>query len=245
MSATTWWDDAPVRVSEELEQAQRQAWTDLAGPGTWWSGAERLAIAEVARAALADPDPLPPWVEPSSVDGRLGADGPIPPVAVDATYRIARAPGTLTEDWYRGLLERGLGEGRYVELVTVVVRVAAVDTFARVAGLAPPPFEPVRPGEPDRHLPDTARVDRHWVPTIRPDEAVGELDWLYDGGGAPNVLRALSVVPDQLRQLRPLQAAGYVPGPHLMDVTWDRGGLDRRQIELVAAATSAVNECFY
>jgi hypothetical protein len=90
-----------------------------------------------------------------------------------------------------------------------------------------------------------ASVDRHWVATISPAEAPPELDWLYPSLGAPNVLRALSLVPDQLRQLRPLQSAGYVPGEHLMDVTWSRGGLDRRQIELVAARTSQNNDCFY
>lgn len=245
MSEPDRWGRAQVPVSAELTAAQQQAWHDLSGPGTWWTGVERVAIAEVARAALADPDPLPPWVAPSSVEGRVDADGPIPMAAVDAAHRIAAAPGTLTRDWYQAIVDRGLSPGHYVELVTVVVRVAAVDTFARMAGFSPPPFEPPRPGVPDAALPEAARVDRHWVPTIRPDEAPPELDWLYGDEGAPNVLRALSAVPDQMRELRPLQAAGYVPGEHLMDVTWDRGGLDRRQIELVAAKTSAVSECFY
>ena len=245
MSDAEWWSGSPVAVADELVAAQRRAWWDVSGPGTWWSGAERLAIAEVARDALDDPDPLPPWVAPSSVEGRVDVGGRIPAVAVDVAHRIAGAPGTLTDEWYRTALAGGLTEGHYVELVAVVVRVAAIDTFARVTGMHPPPFGPARAGEPRRRRPSAARVDRHWVPTIRPDAAPPELDWLYDGGGAPNVLRALTMVPDELRALRPLQAAGYVPGEHLMDVTWDRGGLDRRQIELLAARTSVVNECFY
>jgi hypothetical protein len=245
VSARRWWSDAPVAVSGELVAAQQQAWHDIAGAGTWWSGAQRIALAEVAREALSDPHRLPPWVLPSSVPGRVAAGSPIPDVAVDAAHRIAGSPQTLTEDWYRGVLSRGLTAGEYVETVAVVVRVAAVDTFARMAGLTPPPFEPSRPGEPERTLPAAAGVDRHWVPTIRPDDVPPELAGMYGEGGAPNVMRALSAVPDELRRLRPLQAAGYVPGEHMMDVTWDRGGLDRRQIELIAAATSAAHECFY
>ena len=61
-----------------------------------------------------------------------------------------------------------------------------------------------------------------------------------------NVLAALSADPGGERVRGRLAAAQYVPADALIgDLEWSRGALDRRQVELVAARTSALNECFY
>lgn len=41
----------PVPVRADLLEAHRQVWDKLAEPGTWWTGAERVAIAAETRNA--------------------------------------------------------------------------------------------------------------------------------------------------------------------------------------------------
>ena len=40
-----------IAVREDIVASQRRAWQSLAVPGTWWTGAERVAIAREVRAA--------------------------------------------------------------------------------------------------------------------------------------------------------------------------------------------------
>ena len=93
-----WWSDAPTPVPAELREAQAQAWTELAAAGSWWTGSQRIAIAEVARDALADSEPLAPWTAPSTIPGRIPTDSPIPEVVYAArkkseiTYIIVGCP---------------------------------------------------------------------------------------------------------------------------------------------------------
>ena len=68
-------------------------------------------------------------------------------------------------------------------------------------------------------------------------------------GGArmvPNVLRAMSLVPDAVRLLKVLSAAHYIPMEDVPDpsASGDRA-LSRAQIELIAGRVSAMNDCFY
>lgn len=241
-----WFDNASIPVRDDYAQAQHDTYQDLAQPGVWWTGAERVEIARVARNALHDADPLAPWVAPSTVEGRL-ADVGIPEAAADAAYRLARSPGTVTNDWYMGIVDRGVSELAYVELVTVVVRVAAVEAFARAAGIEAPPLPEPQAGEPTRAAHPGAKVDRHWVPTIDPADAAADLPWLYDGADQPaNVQRALSGAPEQMLAIRSLQFAGYLSFSEVTDFsTADKDHISRPQVELVAATTSQVNECFY
>ena len=60
----------------------------------------------------------------------------------------------------------------------------------------------------------------------------------------PNIVRALSLVPDHVRLLRELSASHYMAFERIPDPSV-RNALDRMQIELVAARVSAMNECFY
>ena len=222
----------------------------LSCPGTWLDSETRIAVAEVARNALIDEPPLAPWEEPSRTGGKLDAltQLSVPTVAVDAAYRIARHPSTLTKGWYAQITSReaNFSDAHYVELVTIVARVAAADRFCRAAGLSLFPFPKPREGAPSGQRPACAKLDRHWVPTIHPKDAADEFAWLYPGKGAPNVLRALTLVPDAYAELRRFQSAGYVASEFVLDVSKNEDRpLTRAQIELIAASTSAHNECFY
>ena len=76
----------------------------------------------------------------------------------------------------------------------------------------------------------------------------GEDADLFPGPGpAPNVIRAMSLVPDAGRWLKELSAAHYLSmeAGEMLDFVNGKGPLDRSQTELIAGRVSAVNECFY
>jgi alkylhydroperoxidase family enzyme len=76
-------------------------------------------------------------------------------------------------------------------------------------------------------------------------EARGAEADLYPGK-APNVLRAMSLVPDAVRRMQDLSSAQYIPLDQLANPSADPGrALSRAQIELIAGRVSALNECFY
>ena len=125
-------------VRPDLSDAQAAAWRHVTAPGASWTGVERSAIARTAIAALDDTDPLPPWVSATSAGRVTPADGVLPDVVADAVYRIVRHASTITDTWYREQLGRGVDPIAYVEMVGVVVAVAAVDGFFRAAGLERP-----------------------------------------------------------------------------------------------------------
>jgi hypothetical protein len=64
------------------------------------------------------------------------------------------------------------------------------------------------------------------------------------GEDTVNVIRALSLVPDAVRDIKLLAEVQYVPLDDFEDPTLRRT-LSRPQMELIAARVSAVNECFY
>ena len=46
------YSDLNIIVREDLKEAYREAWHRLAQPGSWWTGAERVAIASESRKAF-------------------------------------------------------------------------------------------------------------------------------------------------------------------------------------------------
>lgn len=223
--------DATIEIRSDLVEAHRATVESWARPGIWWSGPERLAmVAEVRRARVADE--LPPWVAPTTVDGLIDPDHLLPPPAIDAIWRLTNDPGSLTEAWYEGIVERGLGPEAYVELVAVVAMACCLDVFARAIGVDPVPLPAPIEGRPARRASPEAARSTHWVPTVP--------------GRGPNVSKALTAVPPAVEDWRRLSAAQYVPPEALLgDLQWSRGALERSQVELLAARTSRLEECFY
>jgi alkylhydroperoxidase family enzyme len=218
-------------VRDDLGAAYRTTLAAWARPGSWWTGTQRLAIVEEARRCRAGEE-LSPWTAPSTVDGLVATDGPLPPVAVDVIWRLTRHPGTLTVDWYHHMIARGIAPLAYLELVAVTAMASAVDAFTRALGFDLSPLPDPEPGQPSAMVPADAAVTTHWVPTV--------------GDAGLNVVRATTAVPQEHQTLRALVDAQYVPAQALTgDLGWSRGTLDRRQIELIAARTSMRNDCFY
>jgi hypothetical protein len=238
---------APVAVREDLAQAHREAWRRLAAPGTWWTGAERLAIAAAARAAAACPlcRERREALSPGAPGGRHADAGGLPAPALEAVHRIASDPARLSRRWREELRAAGLGDAAYVELVGVVATLVGIDAFCRGLSLPPHPLPEPIAGEPSRRTPAAAGEQGAFVPMLPNRRPSGPEADLWDTPRTGNVIRALSLVPDEVRTSSLLARAHYVGMQELADPALRRGALDRPQIELVAARISARNECFY
>ncbi len=241
----------PIRP--DLVDAHQRLLDHLSAAGTWWSGEQRRAIVEEVRVArdctlCAERKAA---VSPFAVDGIHDGPAILEPGVVDVVHRIVTDSGRLARSGYEKVIASGvLDPERYVELVSVTVLSNALDVFARAIGVEAQALPEAGPGEPSRERPASARVIDAWVPQIPSGSEGGGSDWtaLYaDRETVPQIGRALSLVPAEVEMLNSLSAAHYMHLDHVTDPGWvepDRG-LDRLQMELVAARVSVINECFY
>ena len=235
-----------LAIRPDLTAAHAHVWEKLAAPGTWWDGAERLAIAEVVRSALDDLDPAPPWVSASSA-GHIEHNPALAPHLQDAVYRLTRHAGTLTEDWYLNMRDKtAITHEQWIEVIDIVISVASVLRFAQLAGIDRPEFPTALDGEPSRQEQPSKPASHHWAPVVHLEDMTPELEPFYQGLPviAP-VIRALSSVPAAMETLSVLSNAQYIPNREMVDLNWSRGTLSRRQMEFVAGRLSAHRECFY
>ena len=214
----------PVRDS--VREAHRAAWRAIASAGSWWTGARRVAIAEQARAALAQ-RAEPPWLRKLPQAGAGLSDA-----AVEAARKIAADAPEIDRAWAKRAIA-ALGDAAYVELACVVVCISAIDTFADALGVPYEPLPEPQPGEPDGARNEAVADVGAYVPLQEP----------WQG---PNVGRALSLVPGANATFFGLVMPMYsgAPGQNFLELVW-KGPLSRPQTELLAARVSAVNECFY
>lgn len=242
------YDDVAYPIGHDMRAAYRAYWEQLAAPGSWWSGAQRVAIAQETRNALTCDFCARRKIalSPYALQGEHTHSGGLPEHAVDAVHRIITDQTRITQAYVEDNHRNGLSKAAYVELVGVVVAVFCIDEFHRALGLPLESLPVPVAGSPSGYQPAHLSEDIGFVPTVPPDGAVGAETDLWPGGWSPNVVRALSLVPDALRAWRQLAAVQYIP------LEWMRGfisdearALDRMQMELVAGRVSAVNECFY
>jgi len=241
-----WYEGAAIPVRRDLAEAHARTWKRLAEPGAHWSGAERVAIAAEVRCAArckvcAERRRSLTGATLSAPHDTLGV---LKPAAVDVIHRVTTDPRRLTRSWFDKTCASGLSDGEYVELIGVVVSVISIDAFCRGIEVEPPPLPEPQPGKPSGYRPATAQLNGAWVPMIPAQGAVGAEADLWPRGRTGNVVRALSLVPDEVRTLKELGGAHYMPFEKMADLRFARS-LDRRQIELVAGRVSALRECFY
>ena len=239
---------ASLPIREDIADARRRLWDHLASPGSWWSGAERLAaVAEARRATTCGLcRERKAALSPAAVLGHHDGDRALPDAAVEVAHKLRTDSGRLSEGWYMAQLEAGLSDAQYVELVGVVTMATGLDMFARALGVPADALPQPKPGHPRHDRPRGAKPNGAWVPTVaEADVTDGEADFYPPGAVIPNIATALSLVPSEVRMLRALSAAFYMPIERVSDPTFHRGPLDRPQMELVAARVSAINECFY
>jgi len=235
----------PMR--DGLARELARAWRRLAEPGTWWSGAERIALAAEARAAksCALCGARKAALSPYGGDGTHASAGMLPANVVDAVHRLATDAGRLTRRWLEGALRDGLVEEQYVEAVGVVALVTALDTFdlalRRPQRSLPAPV----PGEPSRRRPAGAKRDLAWVCTVAPEALQpGDPD-PYAVHGTKNIHRALSLVPQEVLNFFDFDVELYLKDHEIRDFGREYRALTHPQIELLAGRISALNGCYY
>ncbi len=240
-------DASKLPIRPGLDREVRRAWERLAAPGTWWTGAERVAIAAEVRHApsCALCMQRKAALSPYTVRGDHDSQGALAQPVVDIVHRIVTDAGRLKQSWVREAVANDVSEERYVEIVGIVALVTALDTFDHALGRARRPLPVPMPGEPRKARPAGAKRDLAWVHTVAPqDLAPGDPD-PYAVHGEKNIHRALSLVPQEVFNFFDLDVELYLKDDEIRAFGTKHRALTHAQIEMLAARVSALNGCYY
>jgi len=222
-------------LSEQLKTAHSDALDNIARPGPFWTSEERIAMVQAARAALDCPlcNQRADSPNPTAVSGVHTGESTLNPILIDAIHRIRTDPGRLTKSWFDAVAAV-VGQGPYVEMVSVVNTSVIIDTLHQALGQDVPALPDPVPGNPTSEAPGDTVDEGAWVPIMRaPSE-------MSDTGlpGVPNIFRAMGLVPAAVN----LFFNTFRPHYALKDIHLS---LSQAQAEFVASRVSAMNECFY
>jgi len=238
--------DSSVRA--DIGNAHRTYWQTLTQPGNWFTSAQRIAIAAASREAT-DCDfcaARKTALSPYAIKGEHDSSVDLSPLLLDAVHRIIMDQTRITQHYIDGNEQQGLSKPAYVELVGVAVAMFSIDEFHRAMGLPLEVLPEPGAGEPDHYQPEQAVTGTGFVPMISPEGTIGLEADLWQPGRTANVLRALSLVPNAVRDWVALGNAQYLSFEGMSNFTQPEGrSINRMQIELVAGRVSAINECFY
>jgi hypothetical protein len=241
------YSNTPYPVREDFAASHNRFWKRLASPGCWLTGKQRIAVAREVRQAqqcrlcVRRKNALSPY----QVDGAHDVVTDLPDVMIDVIHRVITDPGRLTRTWFDGIIQQGLSEEQYVEVIGTLVFVFSIDEFCRGLGIPlnelPEPVD----GEPSGYLPANLSDQGAWVSLVPNIIDTGPESDLWQGRTG-YVIRALSLVPDEVRTLRDLLKSHYLDTDTIWDVSSQRRDtLTRSQMEVLAARVSALNGCFY
>lgn len=245
---TNLFEVAPATIRPPLLLALETAWSQLAVPGAWLTGAQRVAVVAEARHA---------WscnlcrerkaaLSPYTVTGEHDDLGDLPLEWVDVIHRVATDSGRLTRDWFGEVLDSGIEEDEFVEIVGVAILAITIDAFAYGIGVDQAPLPTAQPGMPPRKRWERATPGPGWVSTTAPENAGPELEDHYvDGRGQFNIVRSLTLVPAAATQLFALLDCLYMPNPSIRELDGIERSISRAQIEFLAARSSSLLGCFY
>lgn len=242
------YSESPDPIRADLADAHRAAWAHIAKPGAWLTGAERIAVAAETRRArdCALCATRKAALSPYAGTEQHAACAQLPAPIVDAIHRAATDASRLTLTWYEGLAEQGVSDERYAETLGVAVLSISIDAFHRVMGLPLEPLPAPEPGDPSQVRPQGLTRGEAWVPMIDAKQVGPNERDLFGRGplGAAYVMRALTLVPNEVRAWRALSAAQYLSSAGMTRLETGKT-LDRAQMELIAGRISALNACFY
>jgi hypothetical protein len=242
-----------MQIRSDLASSQAKAWAAIGHSGTWWTGTERMAIAAETRHAADCPlcTERRGSVSPAKVGGAHRSLGVLPPAAMEAVHRLRTDSGRLGENWYHRLLADGLAEEQYVELVSIVAIVVAVDTLRIAVGLDLLPLPEPTPGTPSRIRPKGAKAGPGWTAALAPEDRLDEDPDLYREHPGPrerfgaNVHRALSLVPKAMIDWWDMFECMYLTSPTMRDFNCEYRAVTHSQIEMMAARVATLNQCYY
>jgi hypothetical protein len=243
------YDHLPYPIRTDLPNTNRAIWDHISRAGCWWSGQERVAMAaEIRRARGCNLcRERKASLTPYSIPGVHDDNGALPSEVVEVVHRLTTDSGRLKKSWYDDLLRHGLTDAQYVEILSVVAVVLAVDEFQHALGLPMEPLPEPIPGDPSRYRPPGAKPAGAWVPMIAFEGAIDKEADIYGGGSRiVNVVSALSLIPDAIRLADSILNTYYVFGADMPTLSKNSGrALQRSQMEFIAARVSAINDCFY
>ncbi len=235
----------PIRP--DLVAAHEKAWAAIAAPGTWLSGAQRIAIAAEIRAAFSCTHcvRIKAALSPNSVAGAHETLGVVPPAQVELIHRVVNDPGRLTEKWTNSVLAMGASEGEYVEIVGIITMVMMMDTCQRALGLPLRALPVPAKGQPTRYRPAGAKKKAAWLSLVEPEDAVEADGPMYPSPKAGYIYRGLSLVPQSLRDYWALANTHYLPGEFVYQFDKSIRAIERPQVEILAARVSSLHQCAY
>lgn len=241
-------DVAPTTIRPPLLSALETTWSQLGAPVAWLTGAQRLAVVAEARHA---------WgcglcaerkaaLSPYTVTGEHDDLGDLPGEWVDVIHRVATDSGRLTQDWLNEVLDSGVEEDEFVEIVGVAILGITIDSFVYGIGIDQAPLPGPQPGTPPRTRWEGATPGPGWVSTTAPENAgAGLADHYVDGRGQFNIVRSLTLVPAAATQLFALLDCLYMPNPSIRELEGIDRSISRAQMEFLAARSSSLLGCFY
>ena len=217
-------------VSENLLDAFNSCWKRIAEPGEWWNGKERIAILEEVRK---DRDEGHPIVRAPLADLSNTPSPVISPLVCEIIRKVTSNAHEIDDKWAKEAIGR-IGEGKYSELVSLVVNILPIDIFCLLLGRPVVSLPVPKNGKPGESIPDGLADGGAFVP------------WRTENWVGPNVARALSFVEKENAIRMKLVESMYAGSDKFISMIWDdTEPLDRSQVEIIAARTSSINECFY
>jgi uncharacterized protein (DUF2237 family) len=144
-----------IEIREDLPATYVTYWTQLAKPGNWWTGAQRVSIAEETRNALtcAFCAERKQALSPYGLEGKHDHAGVLPERVVDAVHRIITDQNRITQAFVDDNAANGLSKPAYVELVGIAVTVFSIDEFHRALGVPVEALPEPSVGEPSHYTP--------------------------------------------------------------------------------------------
>lgn len=250
MSAFQFESGNSIAIRDDLTDAHENAWAALGAPGTWLTGAQRIAVAAEIRQACscAHCSRIKAALSPNAVAGKhasLGGLGALEAGAVELIHRVVSDPGRLSERWTQEVLALGLSEGEYVEITGIIAMVMMMDAFTRALGAEQRALPAPQTGAPTRHRPAGAKKQAAWLPLVEPEDATEADGPLYPSPKAGYIYRGLSLVPQSLRDYWALANMHYLPGQFVYKFDSSIRAISRPQVEIIAARVSALHQCVY
>lgn len=197
--------------------------------------APELALVDRVAASISSPGPTLTATQRADIAHVARAafrGGAEPDGREPALHRFAATVAAAAHTIRPALLEEmrtaGLDDAALVETLGIVARLAAIDTFAFSLDVDTARIEPTLDTEATRDIAGNAALDGGWLPTVGP-------------ASPPN---ALSMLPSEHHSMHDIHGVLYLSIPAMGDLDASRG-LHRTQMELVAARTSLLNDCFF
>ena len=241
------YSEAQYSVRDDFAAAHNRYWQRLAKPGAWLTGSQRIDIVREVRQAphCSLCRRRKQALSPTHVDGAHDSVSTLSDTMVEVIHRVVTDPQRLTRAWFDGIIASGLSEDEYVEIIGILVNAFSIDEFCRAIGAPLNSLPEPEPGEPSGYRPANIIDDGAWVSLLPNMVDSGPEADLWNGRTG-YVIRALTLVPDEVRSMLDLLAAHYISYNGIFEFkSSPRGTLSRIQTEILAIRTSALNGCFY